>query len=130
MSLASVSSYTDINTIPNIPYSMLNQSVCDFRVYSPFHSDSESHVDWCAKSNCRHRVKHINIALNGSKKLHFSVNLLIILTQERISETENQWFTVERVAFAWTGTLKTIYLGGKMTAEIERDWFLFSYNMS
>ena len=86
----------------------------DFRGYSPFNSDSESHVDWCAKSNRRHRVKHINIALNRSKKLHFSVNLLIILTQERISETENQWFTVERVAFAWTGTLKTIYLGGKL----------------
>ena len=127
-----------INTFPNITYILYISIFCtlhvmigfDFRGYSPFHSDSESHVDRGAKSNCRHRVKHINIALNGSKKIHFSVNLLIILTQERISETENQWFTVERVAFAWTGTLKTIYLGGKMTAEIERDWFLFSYNMS
>ena len=101
----------------------------DFRGCSPFHSDSESHVDWCAKSNCRHRVKHINIALNRSKKLHFSVNLLIILTQERISETENQWFTVERVAFACTGTLKTIYL--RIITEILRlrlhDWLIYFF---
>lgn len=101
----------------------------DFRSYSPFHSDSESHVDRCAKSNCRHRVKHINIALNRSNKLNFSVNLLIILTQERISETENQWFTVERVAFACTGTLKTMYLGNITELQFWlHDWLIYVFS--
>ena len=68
-----------INTFPNITYILYISIFCtlhvmigfDFRGYSPFHSDSESHVDRGAKSNCRHRVKHINIALNRSNNLLF-----------------------------------------------------------
>jgi hypothetical protein len=37
-------------------------------------------------------------------------NIHDMQTLERKVETENQWLTVARVALAWTGTLKMMYL--------------------
>ena len=52
-------------------------------------------------------------------------------TQERNSDTENQWLTVASVALAWTGTLNRIYLHnliqtaigqGKLAPNISISW--------